>query len=387
MSISRTCWVTIRAWQRGDDFTSVLLEKGFAEWTRRPGFILPIEKYTTLRSVIHNREVGMGTLQGLEHDWAEYEWLAQRGGQSYLMVPLVERGIPMGVVKLIDQHQRFFDEDEVRLAVGIANVVSNAMENARLYQSLDSRARALESAYRELQQADKAKDEFLQNVSHELRTPLISVLGYGGLLAEGQFGPINHEQQEALGTVMQKAQKLADIVEDIVSLQAMETRAFDRKPIDLVALVREIVAKDMPRAQALGLELKVHSPENLPPVLVDSKTISDAFEKLLDNAIKFGGDGKCVEVTLQDTDGPMLQVMVRDYGIGIDVPEQQKIFQRFYQVDGGTARRYGGTGIGLAIAKSIIDGHGGRIGVKSKLGEGATFIFTLPKYGVFNQQN
>jgi signal transduction histidine kinase len=125
----------------------------------------------------------------------------------------------------------------------------------------------------------------------------------------------------------------------------------------------------------------------LPPVLVDSKTISDAFEKLLDNAIKFGGDGKCVEVTLQDTDGPMLQVMVRDYGIGIDVPEQQKIFQRFYQVDGGTARRYGGTGIGLAIAKSIIDGHGGRIGVKSKLGEGATFIFTLPKYGIFNQQN
>ncbi len=79
-------------------------------------------------------------------------------------------------------------------------------------------------------------------------------------------------------------------------------------------------------------------------------------------------------------DGPMLQVTIRDYGIGIDPAEHHKIFQRFYQVDGGATRRYGGTGLGLAIAKAVVEGHGGRIGVKSKLNEGAFFAFTLPKY-------
>jgi signal transduction histidine kinase len=86
---------------------------------------------------------------------------------------------------------------------------------------------------------------------------------------------------------------------------------------------------------------------------------------------------------LQDTNGAVVQVAIRDYGIGIDSSEHQKIFRRFYQVDGGTARRYPGTGLGLAIAKSIIEGHGGRIGVKSNLNDGSTFVFTVPKNAVF----
>jgi PAS domain S-box-containing protein len=385
MNIAKTCWVAIRTWNAGEDFTSIMVEKGFAEWTRRPGVILPVEKYKTLQHVIQNKAVQMGTLTSLADDPAELDWVSFRGGRSCLLVPLVERGVPVGVVKLIDQRERIFDENEIQLATGIANVVSNAMENARLYQSLDTRARALEEAYRELEQADKAKDEFIQNVSHELRTPLIAVLGYGSLMAEGEFGNINDQQREALDMINQKAQKLADIVEDIVSVQALETRIFDRKPVDLTGLTREIIAKHATRAQAAGLAIKTHFPPNLTPVLADSKTIGEALDKLLDNAIKFGGSGEYIEVGLQDTDGPMVQVTIRDYGIGIAPTDQQKIFQRFYQVDGGTARRFGGTGIGLTIAKSIIEGHGGRIGVKSKPNEGATFVFTLPKYAKLGQ--
>jgi two-component system phosphate regulon sensor histidine kinase PhoR len=126
-------------------------------------------------------------------------------------------------------------------------------------------------------------------------------------------------------------------------------------------------------------------PQNITAVLGDPKAITEAFEKLIDNAIKFGSTGEKIEVQVQDGDGPMVQITVRDYGIGIDSSEQQKIFQRFYQVDGGSARRYAGTGLGLAIAKAIIEGHGGRIGVKSKLNEGATFAFTLPKYATMTQ--
>jgi signal transduction histidine kinase len=327
----------------------------------------------------------MGVLSELANDPAEVQWIAYRGGGACLIVPLIERGNAVGVVKLIDQGERLFDEGEVRLAQGIANVVSNAMENARLYQSLDSRARALESAYHELQQADQAKDEFIQNVSHELRTPLISVLGYSGLMAEEEFGPITVEQREALNSIVQKAQKLADIVEDIVSVQASETRTFDRKPVELSAIIKTVLEKNAQRANELGLHFETRLPQNETSVLADSKAIGDAFEKLIDNAIKFGSNGEKIEVHVHDTDGPMVQVIVRDYGIGIDPSEHQKIFQRFYQVDGGATRRYPGTGLGLAIAKGIIEGHGGRIGVKSKTAEGAAFAFTLPKYDTLVQ--
>lgn len=380
LRVAPTCWITIRSWNVGDEHTLVLCEKGFAEWTKHPGIMLPIETYPTMQALIQDQEVRIGSINELVADPAEIEWLNYHGGRSCLSLPLVERRTTVGVIKLISRDERLFDEDEIRLAQGIANVASSAMENARLYQSLDSRARALESAYRELQEADKAKDEFIQNVSHELRTPLISVMGYGSLLQDGEFGSMNNEQRDALGMILQKSQKLADIVQDIVSAQALETQTFDRKPVNMVDIVRSVLDKYRQRAEEIGISFNARFAENFPLVLADSKSMSDVFEKLLDNALKFGSTGKVIDVVLQDTSGPLAQIIVRDYGIGIDPSEHTKIFRRFYQVDGGTARRYPGTGLGLAIAKAIVEGHGGRIGVKSKLKEGAIFIFTIPKY-------
>lgn len=380
MRVGRTCWVMIRALSAKDDSTLLLREKGFAEWTHRPGVMLPIENFPTLRGAINDQAIRMGTLETLRNDSGETKWLTYRGGRSCMIVPLIERGITVGVVKLMSQDGRIFDEAEVRLAQGIANVVSSAMENARLYQSLDSRARALESAYRELQEADHAKDEFIQNVSHELRTPLISVLGYGGLLLDGEFGSINDHQRDALNTIVQKSQKLADLVQDIVSVQALEDRVYERKPVDLIEILRGVIDKYLPRAREGGLRLNVQLPQDLPSVLADSKTIGEAFEKLLDNALKFGSEGGVIDIMVEDTKGPNIQISVRDYGIGIDPTEHQKIFQRFYQVDGGPARRYAGTGLGLAIAKAIVEGQGGRISIDSQLEKGAKFTLTLPKY-------
>ncbi len=382
MNVGTACWVSVRSWQTSDDFSYLLREKGYAEWTRRPGTTLAIENYPTMQAVINQQEVRMGTRSGINDDASEVEWLVHRGGQSFMAVPLIERGTTVGIVKLVSQEDRLFDEDEVRLAQGIANVVSSAMENARLYQSLDSRAKALESAYKELQEADKAKDEFIQNVSHELRTPLISVIGYGSLLQEGEFGPINDDQRDALGNILQKSQKLADIVQDIVSVQALETQTFDRKPMNLVEVATEVLSKYKKPAEEANLHFNLRVSADFPQVVADPKHISDVFDKLLDNAVKFGRNGGTIDVVLQDTNSAVVQVAIRDYGIGIDPSEHQKIFRRFYQVDGGVARRYPGTGLGLAIAKSIVEGHGGRIGVKSNLNEGATFVFTVPKNGI-----
>ena len=372
-------WVNIQTCTPGENKTQPLQEKGFVEWTRRTGPSFSVVPYPTFQAVITSRTMHRISLSALEPESAEYQWLVSRGGGAALLVPLTLHGISIGMVILIDVDERIFDQEEMRLAQGIANVVSNAMENARLYQSLQSRAKALESAYSELQDADRAKDQFIQNISHELRTPLIHVLGYAELLADGMFGSMNDEQRDALRNIAEKGQKVADILEDMVAAHGHESHSTQQEPLDLIALVQRIIEAQQEQITASGLKILTHFPPLIPPVMANADAIGEAFLKLLDNALKFGRDGEQIEIVIHDTEGPVVQVALRDYGIGISPSEQSKIFQRFYQVDGSATRRYGGTGLGLAVAKAIIESHGGKIGVKSRPGEGSIFFFNLPK--------
>jgi PAS domain S-box-containing protein len=377
-----TRWVTIQNWQPGADHTRVMREIGFTEWTHRVGPCLNIDDHPAIDMVLNSKSSTMSTLSMLAPTSPERIWLEYHGGQSYLIVPLITHGTVSGIIILMDNNERIFLDEEVNLAQGIANVVSNAIENARLYQSLQSRAKALEGAYDDLKRADRAKDHFIQNVSHEIRTPLIHVLGYAELLTDGTFGETTPEQQEALQFISQKGQKIADIVEDMVALQAQETVRINREPVDLRAVVRQALKKYQSIIQEVGLQVVTQIPSDIPPVSADTTLITQAIDKLLENAIKFGAEGKRLEIILRDTDGPMVQLAIRDFGIGIDPAEQTHIFQRFYQVDGGVNRRFGGTGLGLSVAKTIIEAHGGRIGVKSRLNEGSVFFFTLPKHTI-----
>ena len=384
--VENACWVHIETVDRAAQAARMLREVGFAEWTRSAGSSLPVDNYPTLRAAVEQQDIRMMMYGALPADSAERAWLEQRGSDVCLIVPLFSRGVTIGAFLLLDQNRNAFDEEEIDLAQGIANVVSNALENARLYESLQSRALALESAYIELQELDRAKDQFIQNVSHELRTPLIHVLGYAGLLADETFGPVSAEQREAVQLIADKGQRIADIVEDMVAAQAQDAQMFHFAPVDISALIGEVLDAYNSRIQGARLRLITHFQGNLPPVRADAHMIASAFEKLLDNALKFGAEGERIEVAIRDTDGPLVQVALRDYGIGISVSEQEKIFHRFYQVDGGLNRQYGGSGLGLAVARSIVEGHGGRLNVKSRPSEGSIFYFTLPKYNLGHGQ-
>ncbi len=198
-----------------------------------------------MQRVIETKTVQQLKLKSLTPDDEEHQWLAARGAQAALLVPLLLHGDAIGMVTLIDINDRVFASEEISLAQGIANVVSNAMENASLYQSLQGRAKALESAYGELQEADRAKDQFMQNVSHELRTPLMHLQGYAELLADNTFGPITPEQEDALKTIVEKGQQIADIVEDMVAVQAIQQgQIFDMQPVDLDSLLHEAIQKN-----------------------------------------------------------------------------------------------------------------------------------------------
>ena len=374
-----TCWVTIHAWSPGNTAIRLIRETGSVEWTRRSGPSLNLDAHPTMNQVIEKRHIAQIHLHSLDQESSEHQWLTQRGGHAALMIPLLLHGVAIGLVMMIDTNERIFDDEEIDLAQGIANVVSSAIDNARLYQSLQSRAKALENAYSELQEADKAKDQFIQNVSHELRTPLIHVMGYAELLADDTFGTINVEQREALNTISGKSQQIANIVDDMVAVQTQEERSFDLQPIDIIELIQRACTANQVRIERAGLALATHFPDQAPPIMADAAAITEVFDKLLDNALKFGAESDRIEVQISDTDGPMVRVAIRDHGIGIPQSEQAKIFQRFYQVDGSATRRYGGTGLGLAVAKMIIEGHGGKIGLTSQPGEGSIFFFYLPK--------
>jgi signal transduction histidine kinase len=237
----------------------------------------------------------------------------------------------------------------------------------------------LEAAYKELQEADQLKDDLLQNLSHELRTPLTHVLGYLRLMADGEFGSLNDQQVDTLELVMTKAGQLAELINDIVSVQESEVRNLLPRLVHLERVVALAVRASAPRAQANEIQIVARIPANLSPVFADPVRMQEVFEELLENAIKFSPRSTQIEITLDDPGGMVIQACVRDHGIGIAPEEHEKIFRRFYQVDSGTTRRFGGTGLGLTIVRKVIEGHNGRLWVESAPGQGSCFYLTLPK--------
>jgi signal transduction histidine kinase len=230
-----------------------------------------------------------------------------------------------------------------------------------------------------LQEADQIKEDLLQNLSHEFQTPLTHILGYLRLLLDGQFGAPVGEQIQILEMVTGKAQHLADLVRDIVRVQESDVKNLLIKPIHLDRVIALAVRSTAPHAQAKGIRIVPRIPPNLPPAYADPARVGEVFEELIENAIKFSPGPTQVEIILEDPGGIMLHASVRDFGIGIPHEEHERIFRRFYQVDRGTARRFGGTGLGLAIVRQVIEGHNGRVWVESEPGKGSCFHLTLPK--------
>ncbi|MBN1965047.1 MAG: GAF domain-containing protein, partial [Anaerolineae bacterium] len=372
-------WVSIEAWEHETDRIRRLREQGFALWTEQGGVRRNLADYHTMTRVLSIAQPKVVGHDDLDADPNEQQWLARTGGRVCLMAPLIIQGKPGGLVKLIESDaRRAFNAEEISLCQGIANVVSNAMENAQLYQSLERRAEALEAAYGELQQADQIKDELLQNLSHELQTPLLHILGYAELLHTEAFGSLNEAQQERMEFIIQRVDHLSELVKDIISVQALQSQKIELKPTDLYAVIQQAMRVWELDAEKQAVRLELATPPVLSPVRADQHLLTEAVEHLLDNAIKFSPDGGMVEISVHNRGG-LLEVRICDQGVGIPKEAQPLIFKRFYQVDGGATRRFGGTGLGLSIVREIIARHGGDIWVESEPGQGSTFFFTVPK--------
>ena len=236
----------------------------------------------------------------------------------------------------------------------------------------------LSAANEELVRLDRHKDEFLSIVSHELRTPLNAMRGFATLMANGLTGPLTDQQRQYAGNIVQSADRLGRLVNDLLDLASLRagTLKLDRDVADYRLLVDDVVATMAPIAAEKALALEV-ALEAAPEVAIDYDRIAQVLTNLLANAVKFTPRGGRIAVRVAATPDGLL-TEVADTGVGVAEADVGKLFQPFSQVDMGPARRAGGTGLGLSISKALVEAHGGTIGVRSAAGAGSTFWYLLP---------
>jgi CheY-like chemotaxis protein/two-component sensor histidine kinase len=218
---------------------------------------------------------------------------------------------------------------------------------------------------------------FMQNVSHEFRTPLSVIQGYAELLHAGDLGMLEPEQEEAMYIIVNRVNELRTLVERMSTLMAIDANMGVTAPLDLGKLVTHVVAAHQPAAVSSDLELTFELEPDLPWVEGDMYHFQQAIECLVDNAIKFTPEGGTIRTRAYSEDDLVI-LTVEDTGIGIEKKEFNQIFDRFYQVDGSSTRRYGGVGLGLSVAKAVVEKYCGQIQIESRVGEGSRFVIRLP---------
>jgi signal transduction histidine kinase len=321
---------------------------------------------------VRTREpVLVGSFDQWQECYARSAAIAADGGYvSSATLPLLVDGEAVGVLAFHFTAPVNFDDDYRGLLVSVAQHCAEAVERARLYEAADL-ARA------EAETANRHKDELVSIVSHELRTPLNAILGWTSMLQQGVLE--GHGAARALQSIADNAARQVRLVEELLDFSRLQSgrMALEMKDVDFRALLRDVMESIIPMAAAGGIDLEV-SP--VPPVHLhgDARRLEQVFLNLLGNALKFTPEGGRVSVKVAAADDAV-EVRIGDTGPGIDPEFLPHIFKAFRQADAISARRYGGAGLGLSIAKELVDAHQGKIAAESAgIGRGATFIVTLP---------
>ena len=230
----------------------------------------------------------------------------------------------------------------------------------------------------ELRRLEKIRQDFVANVSHELRTPVSSIKGYAETLLEGALEDKDNAK-EFIGIIYQDSNRLASLINDLLDLSKIESGKMKMFFIELdpIPLIKRTVTIIENQAKAKSIQLIIDVPQGLPKIKADEARFSQVMINLLDNAIKYSSEGGKAIISAR-VDGSVLQIDISDTGMGISEKDLPRIFERFYRVDKARSRELGGTGLGLSIVKHIVSAHGGQVWVKSELGHGSTFSFTIP---------
>lgn len=236
-------------------------------------------------------------------------------------------------------------------------------------------ARTFNSMAGDLERAEKLRQNMVADTAHELRTPLSNIQGYLEALRDGMIKP----DKKTIRFLYEEASLLSRLVDDLQELSLAEAGELKlaRRAEDIGELIKQAAAAAEAQGKTKGLSLAVELPEKLPPVNIDPRRIGEVLRNLLENAVAHTGKGGTITVAAKPL-GNLVEISVTDTGEGIPAEELANIFERFYRVDKSRARATGGTGLGLTIARRLVEAHGGQIEVQSEPGKGSRFAFTVP---------
>jgi signal transduction histidine kinase len=270
--------------------------------------------------------------------------------------------------------------DELIIAIQNALAVHEIRElNVNLQQRIANATKELRISNTMLRHLDRSKDEFVSMASHQLRTPLTSVKGYISMVLEGDAGRISDSQRQLLGEAFSSSERMVRLIDDFLNVSRIQTGKFviDKHPIDLSKLVEQEIDSLGSSALVRNMKFVYNPPRNFPIINVDESKIRQVVMNFADNAIYYSTDNSDININLS-IEGDNAVFTVKDTGIGVPRDEQDQLFTKFYRASNAKKQRPDGTGVGLYLAKKIINAHDGRVIFESSQGKGSTFGFSLP---------
>lgn len=306
------------------------------------------------------------------------------GVRTMVLVPILSEEKVIGVIEVgAKRRQQEINDREIKAIQSMADQLGIVYRNLRLFSQIQKANRDLENANRHLQQLDQAKSEFVSIASHQLRTPMTGIMGYLSMMVDGDFGTIQPKHQEILKNLLEESQRMIRLINLFLNVSKIEAGKFtiNRRELRLEQVINREVMEMSKAASDKGLKLRFRAPkEPLPTLVADGDKLQDVLLNLIDNALKYTSKGSVTVTAERSDDG--ITVHVADTGIGVKPKDISELFNKFVRASGVAQIHPDGSGLGLFIAKSIIEGHGGRIWVESAgEGQGSTFSFWVPLEG------
>jgi PAS domain S-box-containing protein len=269
--------------------------------------------------------------------------------------------------------------DEGKFMGGVC-VVEDFTERKAAEKALNQYAEDLAKANEELTSLDRMKDEFISNLRHELKTPLIPIKGYSELMYEGALGELTQKQKDAVEKMMLSSERLKRLIDSLLYVSITEggNVEYTFVPLRICEVIDSALHDRSPEITSKGHTIEKTIPCDTPLVSGDLDYLEEVFVNIIDNSVKFMRDGGKIRISGTLQDDKKIHIKIADEGIGISEENLPKIFNRFYQVDGSSTRKYGGNGLGLYICKKIIEAHNGDIWADSEEGSGTTIHVVLP---------
>lgn len=265
--------------------------------------------------------------------------------------------------------------------IGFVLISKDITEQKRLEEQLRTKNEELKEQNHRVQEANRLKSEFLANMSHELRTPLNGIIGFAEIMFNDKVGPVSVEHKEYLGDILSSSRHLLQLINDVLDLAKVESGRMEFHPelVDLNKLVSEV--RDILRTliSKKQIQLKIQIDSELTDIVIDPAKLKQVFYNYISNAIKFTPDGGQIQICVIPEAAEHFRLEVKDTGIGIRKEDMNRLFIEFQQLDASIAKKYQGTGLGLALTRRIVETQGGQVGVDSQYGKGSTFFAILPR--------